>query len=127
MEEMFAEFEFSSPTDCGITQVNGLELQKDYLDFMHAHNGGEGAVGENAYLQLVPLEDLEQFNCEYKIAECTNGIYIFGTDLGGTLFGYSVPKGLYCAIDACSITEEDIFYAGENFEGFIIAMDEGEL
>lgn len=127
MLDMFSKFEFGEPTECEITHVHGMALPKDYLDFMHAHNGGEGPVGENAYLQLVPLEEIEQFNLDYGIFEYLDGIYIFGTDLGGSLFGYKPQAQTYCAIDSCSICEEDIFRAGESFEGFIKALDAGEL
>ncbi|MBR7007730.1 MAG: SMI1/KNR4 family protein [Ruminococcus sp.] len=127
MTDMFADFEFNAPTDCDITQIHGMALPKDYLEFMHKHNGGEGPVGENAYLQLTALEELEQFNEDYGIFERLSGIFIFGTDLGGMLFGYKDSEGTYCAIDSCSIAPEDIFWAGKDFEGFIIALDAGEL
>lgn len=127
MNDMFTEFEFDPPTDCDITQVHSMPLPRDYLEFMHAHNGGEGAVGENAYLQLVPLEELEQFNLDYNIFEYLDGIYIFGTDLGGSLFGYKPETQTYCAIDPCSIDEQDIFWAGNDFEGFIRALDDDNL
>lgn len=127
MLDMFTEFEFNEPTDCDITQIHGMALPKDYIEFMCAHDGGEGPVGENAYLQLVRLEELEQFNTDYGIFEYLDGIFIFGTDLGGSLFGYSGSKGSYCAIDSCSVCEEDIFWAGSDFEGFIKALDAGDL
>ena len=51
----------------------------------------------------------------------------FGTDLGGSLFGYKPETQTYCAIDPCSVDEQDIFWAGNDFEGFIRALDDGNL
>ena len=125
--EMFADFEFNAPAGRVITEVNGISLPEDYLEFMTDHDGGEGPVGENAYMQLVRLEELESFNEEYEIAQWLPDIALFGTDLGGMLFGFSAAKEMYCAVDACSMTEEDVFYAGRTFEEFVRAVDAGEL
>lgn len=46
MEELFKEFEFNESTTCDITEINGMQLPRDYLEFMHEHNGGEGDVGK---------------------------------------------------------------------------------
>lgn len=127
MDEMFAEFEFNEASEYTIQEVNGVPIPQDYLEFMSRHNGGEGNVGENSYMQLVKLEELEKFNRDYQISEYLSGIFIFGTDLGGMLFGYDSKKGLYCSIDSCSLGEEDIIYAGRTFEEFAEEMDKGNL
>lgn len=127
MDEMFAEFEFNEASEYTIQEVNGVPIPQDYLEFMSRHNGGEGNVGENSYMQLVKLEELEKFNRDYQISEYLSGIFIFGTDLGGMLFGYDSKKGLYCSIDSCSLSEEDILYAGRTFEEFAEEMDKGNL
>ena len=125
--EMFKDFEFNEPTDYEITEINGVTIPEDYLAFMHEHNGGEGGIGDNGYLQLVKLEELASYNEEYEISKWYRDIFIFGTDLGGILFGYDFSKGLYCSIDSCSISEDDIYYAGKTFEEFLVAVDTGEL
>ena len=53
MEELFKEFEFNESTTCDITEINGMQLPRDYLEFMHEHNGGEGDVGKNSYMQFI--------------------------------------------------------------------------
>ncbi len=125
--EMFKDFEFNKPTDYEITEINGVTIPDDYLSFMHEHNGGEGGIGENGYMQLVKLEELADFNEDYEISKWHQDIFIFGTDLGGILFGYDSSKSLYCSIDSCSITEEDTYHAGKTFAEFIQAVEDGEL
>ncbi len=127
MNEMFKDFEFNEAADHVIREVNGVPVPDDYLEFMRRHNGGEGNVGRNSYMQLVKLEELEEFNNDYEIPEYLKDIFIFATDLGGTLFGYNSVKKSYCAVDSCSICEEDILYAGRTFEEFVTEMDKGNL
>ena len=52
LEELFKEFEFKESIDYDIKEINGVQLSSDYLEFMHKHNGGEGDVGKNSYMDL---------------------------------------------------------------------------
>ncbi len=52
LEELFKEFEFNESIDYDIKEINGVQLSSDYLEFMHKHNGGEGDVGKNSYMDL---------------------------------------------------------------------------
>ena len=45
-----------------IKEINGMQLPNDYLEFMHKHNGGEGDVGKNSYMQFIKLEELVDYN-----------------------------------------------------------------
>ena len=126
-EELFESFEFNESTSFLITEVNGHHIPEDYLAFMHEHNGGEGPIGEEGYLQLVRLEELRSFNEEYEIPKWLPDKFIFGTDLGGNLYGFDPGRGSFCSIDSCSIFEEDVFYAGETFEDFLKSVGDGEL
>ena len=125
--ELLEEFGFNEPTDCEITSVNGITVPDDYLSFMREHDGGEGPVGEEGYMQLVMLEELVSFNEDYEIPEHFPEIFIFGTDLGGVLFGYDSENDTYCAVDSCSIDRDDIRYAGNTFDEFLQAAGRGEL
>ena len=43
----WGSFEFNNPyVGEPIESVNGIELPKQYLDFMREHNGGEGDIDE---------------------------------------------------------------------------------
>lgn len=123
MNEMFSEFEFNEAAKYAIKEINGVQLPKDYLDFMSEHNGGEGAVGENLYMRLYKLEELIDYNNDYEISKYLPNFFIFGTDGGGMLLGYDSKKELYYAVDSCSMDEDDMFYEADSLESFINTMD----
>ncbi len=123
MNEMFSEFEFNEAAKYAIKEINGVQLPKDYLNFMSEHNGGEGAVGENLYMRLYKLEELIDYNNDYEISKYLPDFFIFGTDGGGMLFGYDSKKELYYAVDSCSMDEDDMFYEADSLESFINTMD----
>lgn len=123
MNEMFSEFEFNEPTKYTINEINGVQLPKDYLDFMGEHNGGEGAVGENLYMRIFKLEELIDYNNDYEISKYLPDFFIFGTDGGGMLLGYDSRKELYYAVDSCSMDEDDMFYEADSLESFINTME----
>ena len=60
--------DFNEPTGTEITHINGLQIPNDLLDFLHAHNGGEGHLGE-WMLYLSSLEQIQKLNDEWKTAE----------------------------------------------------------
>lgn len=68
MEELFKDFEFNESTDYDIKEIYGNQLPSDYLQFMHKHNGGEGNVGKNSYMQFIKLEELVEYNNDYQIS-----------------------------------------------------------
>lgn len=123
MNEMFREFEFNEATKYTIKEINGVQLPKDYIDFMSEHNGGEGAVGENLYMRLYKLEELIDYNNDYEISKYLPDFFIFGTDGGGMLLGYDSKKELYYAVDSCSMDEDDMFYEADSLESFINTME----
>lgn len=67
MDEMFKNFEFNEKSEISITEVNGIKLPSDYIDFMKEHNGGEGPIGNNNYGRFYKLEELEKINNEYEV------------------------------------------------------------
>ena len=124
IEELFKNFDFNDKTEYEISELNGVQFPRDYLDFMHRHNGGEGDVGENTYVSLFMLEELEEINSGYGIAEYLPDYFIVGTDGGGMLLGYSSAKNLYFAVDAMNISDEETFYEADSLVEFFERMDE---
>ncbi len=119
---LFQEFQFLPPTDFQITEVNGIPLLEDYLTFMHSHNGGEGCVGKNLYVHLYSLEELLQINIDYEISTYFPDCCIFGTNLGGDLYGFD-RSGHYFSIDACSMDAEDMLFFGSTLVTFFQEYD----
>lgn len=123
MKDMFERFEFSGPSKITIKEINGVRLPEDYLAFVQAHGGGEGEYGKNAYIQLFSADELEQINDEYEVASYMDRYFIWGTDLGGMMFGYSGKTGLYSAADACSLREKDLMYEEKTLAEFLERWD----
>jgi hypothetical protein len=69
-------------------QEVGLDLPKEYQEFLQRWNGGEGLIGAGAYVQFWPLGELAQHNRSYQANECYPGYFIFGSDGGGEAFAF---------------------------------------
>ena len=123
MEEMFKDFDFNDKPEEMITEVNGLALPEDYLDFMREHNGGEGPLGENNYGRFFRLEELEEINNEYDVPNSWPGYVVIG-GIDDALWAYNPEKKIYCQIDSCNIGEDTYYTVSDSFEEFLIKMDE---
>lgn len=123
MEELFKEFEFNESTNYDIKEINGMQLPSDYLEFMHKHNGGEGDVGKNSYMQLIRLEDLTDYNNDYEIFKNFPNCFAFGGDLGGNHFCYNFITNEYFAIDCCTTDLEDSYCKASSLYEFIKNWD----
>lgn len=124
LDELFKDFEFNSKVNFQISEINGLKLPKDYLDFMNVHNGGEGPIGEYGYACLFRLEELEEVNNDYDAANSWPGCVVFGSDMGGMLLAYNFEKEIYCEIDSCNVYDDTYSNVCNSFEEFFIAFDE---
>lgn len=121
-KDMFKEFEFNDRPEEMITEVNGMKLPEDYLDFMSEHNGGEGPLGEYNYGHFYMLEELEEINDEYDVKNSWAGYIVIG-GIDDTLWAYNPDKKIYCQIDSTN-TDEDTYYTVSNsFEEFLVNMD----
>ena len=118
-QEHFSQFVFNQTTPPkNITSVLGVPLPKDYLAFMQKHNGGEGIAGNDAWLHLYPLEELEEATKDYDTQKILPNHCLIGTDGGGMLLGVD-ELGNYFAIDCISINPSEKILIGNTFEQFI--------
>lgn len=84
---MWNEFEFNVPYNGkSITEINGVHLPQNYIDFMTEHNGGEGDIGES-WLVLYPIEELKAVNDDYNVPEYLPKHIIIGSNGGGDFLG----------------------------------------
>ncbi len=123
MNELFKEFEFNKKTEYTINEINGNLLPKDYLNFMLEHNGGEGNVGNNSYMQILKLEELIDYNNDYDIFKLFPTCFAFETDLGGNHFCYNFENKEYFAIDSINISLEDAYCEASSLYDFIVKWD----
>ena len=121
---MFEEFEFNERPAEVITEINGMALPEDYLDFMREHDGGEGPLGENNYGCFFRLEELPEINEEYDVPNNWPGYLVIGSDMGGQLWAYHPEKKIYRQIDSCNTDEDTYSTISDSFASFLIRMDE---
>lgn len=76
-----------SATVDGLSAGIGGGLPLSYIDFLKAHNGGEGFIGDN-YIIFWRAEELADFNRQYEVATYAPGILLFASDGGGEGFGF---------------------------------------
>ena len=108
------EFEFNNPYEGKIiNEINGVELPRQYIDFMLLHNGGEGDLGETWFI-LYPMEELEEINEDYEVDRYLPGRIIIGSNGGGELYGID-SEGNYFNVPEM-MDEEDITSFGTDLD-----------
>ena len=55
-------------------------------------NGGEGFVGDDSYLMLWKVEELQQFNRDYEVAKYLDNVLLIGSSGGGDAYGFDVAR-----------------------------------
>ena len=66
----------------------GVSLPPEYVDFVKYSNGAEGIIGENSYLVLWPMEEIDLLNEAYAVSEFAPGLLLFGSDGGGAGYAF---------------------------------------
>lgn len=103
-----------------INDYNGITstLPKDYKEFLNMYNGGNGSIGENAYLQLWTFEDIVELNKDYEVAEFLSGIVLIGSDGGDIAYGIN-EKGKYIEVPFIGMQDNEVQEIAINFDEFI--------
>ncbi|TPM34475.1 SMI1/KNR4 family protein [Mesorhizobium sp. B2-3-5] len=91
MRYILTEGQFDAPAEPavvdGLAARLGVDLPKDYTDFLKKHNGGEGFIGDN-YIIFFKSEELFDFNREYEVEKYAPGILLFASNGGGEGYGF---------------------------------------
>ncbi len=69
-------------------QISKLRLPHDYINFLKIMDGGEGSVGENAYLILWKISDILDLNNKYEVSKYVPHLVLIGSDGGGEAFAF---------------------------------------
>lgn len=110
---MWSDFEFNEPYSGEFeTVIYGVELPKEYVEFMKEHNGGEGDTGES-WLVLFPIEELKEINDDYHDF-LPDGNIIIGSNGSGELFGLN-SDGKYFIVPEI-IEEEYLEVVGDSID-----------
>lgn len=67
----------------------GIDLPRDYLNFLRQHDGGEGFIKDH-YIIIWKVTELADFNREYEVEKYAPGIFLFGSNGGGEAYGFDV-------------------------------------
>lgn len=110
---MWSDFEFNEPYSGEFdTVIYGVELPKEYVEFMKEHNGGEGDTGES-WIVLFPIEELKEINDDYHDF-LPDGNIIIGSNGSGELFGLN-SDGKYFIVPEI-IEEEYLEVIGDSID-----------
>lgn len=93
----------------------------EYKKFMLASNGAEGSNGENSYLVIWKIEDIAQYNEDYKVNEFNPGLVYFGSDGGDMVFAFDnrVDETPIVTLPFISIDLEEVELYGYTFNEFL--------
>jgi hypothetical protein len=97
-------------------------LPGDYVMAMRAHNGGEGWIGQGAYLRLWPIEEVASNNETLGARDFVPGVTLIGTDGAGELFGVEAQSGRFMSYPAVGLEPDAGEPLGTSWEGFLRAL-----
>ena len=125
-ERLFAEFEANSPASPAlIAQAQAklsFHLPTDYVQFLQKMNGGEGSLGENAYVALWRAEELGDRNAGYEVAKFAPGLFLFGSNGAGEAFAFDTRSDQFRIVAVPFIGMDDLRDAiviATNFRAFL--------
>ena len=118
MNRYFEKFDFNGESNLDIQSVNHISLPEDYLMFMKEYNGGEGCIGEEGYIILYRLEELQQINHDYCVEEFLPGHCLIASSGGGEFYGVDQDGNFFAVPDIPMSLEEKIIL-GSTFSDFI--------
>jgi hypothetical protein len=125
-ERLFAKFKANPPASAGLIAQSqaklSLPLPIDYVRFLQQMNGGEGFIGEHAYVALWRVEELSERNTGYEVAEFAPGLLLFGSNGGGEAFAFDTRSGQFRIVAVPFIGMDDLSDAiviATNFRTFL--------
>src|SRR5712672_1170534 len=124
-EKLFAGFKGNPPASPALIAQSrakfSFQLPADYVQFLQQMNGGEGSLGENAYVVLSRVEQLGEMNAACEVAEFAPELFLFGSNGAGEAFAYdtrvSPPRIIaipFVTLDLC-----DAVVIAANFRSFL--------
>lgn len=92
----------------------------DYIEFMKIHNGAEGAIGENSYLQLWRIEELIDANQAYEVERYASGFFIFASNGGGRAYAFNKSGSTIMHFEFIGMLISDApVFCGQDFTTFL--------
>jgi hypothetical protein len=84
-------------------------------------NGGEGSLGDNAYLALWRVEELAERNADCEMPDRAPDLLLFGSDGGGEAFAFDTRSSppTIVAIPFIGVDDRDAIAISTSFRGFL--------
>jgi hypothetical protein len=124
-EKLFADFKGNPPDSPALIAQSqaklSFQLPADYVQFLRQMNGGEGPLGENAYVVLSRVEQLGGMNAACEVAEFAPELFLFGSNGAGEAFAYDTRFSPHRIIAIPLITLDlcDAVMMAANFRSFL--------
>jgi hypothetical protein len=108
-------------TVAAFERASGKQLPDDYRQFLKIANGGEGAIGRNAYVILWGVDELASMNQAYEVENYAPGLLIFGSDGGGEAYGFDMrnPQWTTVQVPFVGMTWAQARPIAGSFKGFL--------
>ena len=126
MKAIFKNFEFTGASDITVTEINGVKLPEDHLEFVSENGGGEDPLGEEGYLQLWAFDELAEQNEFYEVREVLPHCALIGTDLSGSMFGVTERGEYFSVPNDMGLDAEEIEILCGSFEEFMEKLGRGD-
>ena len=122
--DMIKDMDINSGTTgkkfCEVETLLGVSFPDEYKQFMLNVNGIEGAIGQNAYIVIWPIEEIVDLNNEYGVNDVTPGLIYFGSDGGNSAYAFDIRKNnVVVEFPLDSIHIEDAKLIADSFNKFI--------
>lgn len=73
----------------------GQSFPPDYRELLLQTDGFEGPIGNERYLQMWSVDQMQEGNVGYDVSDNAPGVTLLGTNGGGTGYGFRVRDGRF--------------------------------
>jgi hypothetical protein len=103
---------------------SGLQLPRDYTDFLKTWDGGEGFIGEDTYLILWRLDEILRFNIAYDVYKYAPGLMLIGSDGSGEAFAFDTNASTWSVVQVpfVGMDRELMVVLAPNFVSFLESL-----
>jgi hypothetical protein len=77
----------------------GKKLPIDHVEFLGLTNGGDGFIGENAYVIFWTADELTEFDRAYEVQEYAPGLLLFASSGGGEAYGWDTRTTPWAVVE----------------------------
>jgi len=105
---------------------NKFEFPKDYISCMENLEDNE-INSENGYIELFPLNELEEINKEYETEKFVSNFIAIGTNGGGVGIFINKKNNNIYSIPFIGMEESDAILLASSFSEFLYKFENNEL